>query len=316
MNPLRILFMHISRTPPAVMLMLIVGLGALVAYGVQDTFNQQRAAHQAEEATLNARLNAKTTVVYAIKDIPEGQPIPSEAVEERSIPRDRAPMDALTTAALADGRVAKYSIPAGQIISSHDLAAQAMETSFETRLREGMRAVTFAVDTNSGVAGFVMPQSRVDVMCMVGSGGDTKAAPILSDVQVIAVGQTFQKGANGANIPTSSVTVAVTPEETQKLIKAVAASKLYLALRNDRDHTPLATVDVNSLFAKTPAQPSALSYLPPPPSLPKSPALSELPPPPALENSTANAPVPVMKNHNIDAWSGGKKDIITIPENQ
>jgi pilus assembly protein CpaB len=315
MNPLRMLFLHISRTPPAVMLMLIVGLAVLVAFGVQDTLNKQNVANQAEQDKLKAKLNDKSTVVYATKDIPEGQPVPSEALEERSIPADRVPMDAVTSAALASGRVAKYGITSGQIVSLHDLAAQAMETSFDTRLRAGMRAVTFAVDTNSGVAGFVMPQSRVDIMCMVGSGGDTKAAPILSDVQVIAVGQTFQKGANGANIPSSSVTVAVSPEETQKLIKAVAASKLYLALRNDKDHTPLATVDVNSLFAKSVPQP-AISYLPPPPQLPNAPQVSDLPPPPVMGDSNEAAKVPMPRNHNIDSWAGGKKDVITIPANQ
>ncbi len=56
-----------------------------------------------------------------------------------------------------------------------------------------MRALTFGVDNNSGVAGFVNPDSRVDIIAMVGTGADTKAAPILSDVEVIAVGQLYQK---------------------------------------------------------------------------------------------------------------------------
>ncbi|NJL72737.1 MAG: Flp pilus assembly protein CpaB [Candidatus Competibacteraceae bacterium] len=104
-------------------------------------------------------------------------------------------------------------------------------------------------DANSGVAGFVSPQSHVDVLSMVGSGQETKVAPILSDVEVVAVGQQFEREAKGQATPASSVTVAVSPEDTNKLIKAVAASKLYLSLRNDKDHMPVTTVDVTALFA-------------------------------------------------------------------
>jgi len=313
MNPLRAIFLRISRTPPAVLLILIIGMAVLVAMGVQDTLNKKEQALQNEHAAITARLNAKSTVVYAIKDIAEGEKIPSEMLEERNVPADKQPQDALTSSTLAAGRIAKYGISAGQIVSQHDLAPQSMETGFDTRLREGMRAVTFAVDNNSGVAGFVMPQSRVDILSMVGSGSETKAAPILSDIQVIAVGQTFQKAPNGTAIPSSSITVAVTPEQTQKLIKAVCASKLYLALRNDKDHTPLATVDVNSLFGKPVNSQSNMLTMIPPPDLPKPPQFGDIAPSVIQNNSLpiANAPAPPL--HEIEAWSGGKKDIITIP---
>src|SRR5271156_883720 len=95
MNPLRMLFLQISRTPPAVMLIAIVGLAVLVAMGVQDTLNKKDLAYQAEQATLKAKLEAKTTVVFATKDIPEGQTITSELLVERSVPADKAPLDAL-----------------------------------------------------------------------------------------------------------------------------------------------------------------------------------------------------------------------------
>ena len=56
-----------------------------------------------------------------------------------------------------------------------------------------MRAITFGIDNNTGVAGFVNPESHVDIMSIVGAGADIKAQPILSDVEVIAVGQSFRK---------------------------------------------------------------------------------------------------------------------------
>ena len=67
---------------------------------------------------------ARATVVYTTQDVPEGATIPTEALEERSILASRLPQDAITSASLAAGRVAKYGIAKGSIVSQHDLAAQ------------------------------------------------------------------------------------------------------------------------------------------------------------------------------------------------
>ena len=193
MNPLRSIFVQISRIPPAVLLMFIVGLAVVVSMCVNDAMTKKERALQDQADKMKASLKAKATVVYAIKDVPEGETISSEALQERPIELARVPQDAIASSTLAAGRVAKYGISSGQIVSQHDLAPQAMQSGFESKLQSGMRAITFAVDNNSGVAGFVMPDSRVDIISMVGSGQETKAAPILSDVHVIAVGQTVKK---------------------------------------------------------------------------------------------------------------------------
>jgi len=179
-----------------------------------------------------------------------------------------------------------------------------------------MRAVTFAVDNNSGVAGFVTPESHVDIVAMVGSAAETKAQPILSDVEVIAVGQMYQKTPGQTTaVPASSVTVAVTPEDAQKLIKGVVAGKLYLTLRNDKDHTPVATVDVTSLFAKPAAPKNELAALPPPSALPP-PPLPGVPDagPGVGPGALPAAPPPPPPLHEIEVWSGSKKDVLSVPK--
>jgi Flp pilus assembly protein CpaB len=213
--------------PPALMLLIIIGLAVLVTMMVTGRMSQQEQELEAKKKDLEAKMSAKGKVVYAIKDIPEGQTIPSDALEEKEIEQSKIPQDALTSASLAAGRVAKYGISQGQIVSQHDLAPQGISLGFESRLREGMRAVTFAVDNNSGVAGFVTPESHVDIYAMVGSGAETKVAPVLSDVEIIAVGQMYQKQPGGtAAVPANSVTCLVSPEDAGKLIKAISASKL------------------------------------------------------------------------------------------
>src|ERR1700722_5112776 len=304
MNPLRALFLSLSRMPPAVMLLIIIGLAVLVTMMVTGKVSEQENQYKQQKADLEAKMSAKGKVVYTIKDIPEGQTIPTEALEEREIEQSKIPQDAITSSSLAAGRVAKYGISTGQIVSQHDLAPQGISLGFESRLKEGMRAVTFAVDNNSGVAGFVTPESRVDIIAMVGSGPDTKASPILSDVEVIAVGQMYQKSPGAATaVPASSVTVAVSPEDAEKLIKGIVAGKLYLTLRNDKDHTPVATVDVTSLFSKPPSAKADLAALPPP---------SALPPPPlpggagggpdmgGMPGAMGSAPPPPPPLHEIE----------------
>jgi len=316
MNPLRALFLSLSRMPPAVMLVIIIGLAVLVTIMVTGKVNESESAYKAKQTELEAKMSAKGKVVYTIKDIPEGQTIPTEALEEREIEQSKIPQDAITSASLAAGRVAKYGISSGQIVSQHDLAPQGISLGFEARLKEGMRAVTFAVDNNSGVAGFVSPESHVDIIAMVGSGADTKAQPILSDVEIIAVGQMFQKQPGSATaVPASSVTVAVTPEDAQKLIKGCVAGKIYLTLRNDKDHTPVATVDVTSLFGKPSAPKNELAALPPPSALPP-PPLPGAPDAGGLGGGAAlpAAPPPPPPLHEIEIWSGSKKDVLSVPK--
>lgn len=313
MNPLRALFVGISRMPPAFMLALIIGLAVGVTFLVTDRLKVQEDDYKRKTEALTAQMSAKSTVVYAVKDIPEGQTIPSEALEERQIETNKQPQDAITSASLAAGRVSKYGISQGQLVSQHDLLPLQISMGFEARLKPGMRAVTFAVDNNSGVAGFVAPESHVDIISMVGSGAETKARPILSDVEVIAVGQTYQKnpGAQQA-APASSVTVAIAPDDAQKLIKAVLASKIYLSLRNNTDHTPVATVDVTSMFAKAPTTSTgSMTALVPMPPMP-APGISSdasLPSVDPLQSAVA----PVKPPYEVEAWSGSKKDVITVP---
>jgi hypothetical protein len=153
------------------------------------------------------------------------------------------------------------------------------------------------------------------VVAITGNAENTKAAPVMSDVEVVAVGTTYQKapGTTGAN-PAGSVTVAVTPEDGIKLIRAISAAKLYLTLRNDKDHTPIAVVDVKDLFPK--ARPiddatAVASALPPP----------NLPPPPlptagggAFDGGAGAAPPPPPPMHEIEVWTGSKKEVLSVPQ--
>ena len=322
MNPLRNAFLALSRTPPALLLSLIIGVAGVVSLTVVNDENNRNKNLDLTIADMKHKADARTKIVYVTADVPEGATIPSDKLEEKEIELSRAPVDAVTGQAMAAGRIAKFGLQAGQVVSSHDLAPLGVQLGFESHLKAGQRAVTFAVDANSGVGGFINPDSHVDIMGMVGSGQDTKVAPILSDVEIVAVGQMFEKQQHGSGAtPASSVTVAINPSDTQKLITAIAASKLYLALRNASDHTPVTTVDVTALFPIKAAGGTNLgeissNTLPSPMQTP----LPTLPPgtEPTFLNNSGGPSMPVVAPvppplHEIEIWTGGKKDVISVP---
>jgi pilus assembly protein CpaB len=317
MNPFRSLFLSLSRMPPILMLFIILGLAVVVTMYVMGIVNSsQEDARRAQQAAEQAKQGVKSKVVYASKNIEEGEIIPAEALEEKDVDQNKAPIDAFTSANAVVGQQAAYPIPAGQIVSQHSVKQMAIQTGFEGKIKEGMRALTFGVDTNSGVAGFIAPGSHVDVVCITGSAGDTKAAPVMSDVEVIAVGTTYQKAPGQATAnPAGSVTVAVTPEDAIKLIKAISAAKPYLVLRNDKDHSPVAVVDVKDLFPKPKKEPTTeVASLPapnlPPPPLPSAPSGA----PDASALPAVNAPPPPPPMHEIEMWSGSKKEVLSVPQ--
>jgi len=312
MNPFRSLFLSLSRMPPVLMLFIILGLAVVVTMLVMGKMNEGEQKLAQEKAAHEALMNQKAKVVYSTKDIEEGEIIAQEALEEKEVEAAKAPVDAFASTAGVVGGIAAYTIPAGTVISQHALKPRGVQLGFEGKIKEGMRALTFGVDTNSGVAGFIAPGSHVDVVAVTGSGGETKAAPVMSDVEVIAVGTTYQKqpGSSTAN-PAGSVTVTVSPEDSQKLIKAVMAAKLYLTLRNEKDHTPVAVVDITSLFPKVKiALGGGDMSLPPP---------SALPPPPlpgGISGGGADmkGPPPPPPMHEIELWSGSKKEVLSVPQ--
>jgi pilus assembly protein CpaB len=317
MNPLRALLVNFSRMPPAVMFLLIIGLAVVVTMMVTGKLNENEKALDAQKAAFEQKANAKGRVVYAVKDIPEGTAISADALEDREIEQSKIPQDAITSGNLATGRIAKFGIATGQIVSQHDLAPQGISLGFEARLKNGMRAITFGVDNNSGVAGFVAPESHVDIIAMVGSGAETKAQAILSDVEIIAVGQLYQKAPGTATaVPASSVTVAVSPEDATKLIKGILAGKLYLTLRNDKDHTPVPTVDITALFAKPPSAESKLAALPPPGALPPPPipGAPDFGGPGGMPGAMPSAPPPPPPLTEVEVWSGSRKDVLSAPK--
>src|SRR5205814_991596 len=106
------------------------------------------------------------------------------------------------------------------------LAPLASGAGLPPSIPEGMRAVSVKVNEVIGVAGFVVPGTHVDVLVTLrGQGGGSMTRAVVNDIQVLTAGTRYDqsKAREGQPIPTSVVTLLVTPPDAERI--ALAASE-------------------------------------------------------------------------------------------
>jgi pilus assembly protein CpaB len=112
-------------------------------------------------------------------------------------------------------------------------------------ITEGMRALSVKVNEVIGVAGFVIPGTRVDVLVTVKRpDGTSQSRVVLSNVQVLTAGTRYDQERatkEGKPIPTSVVTLLLTPEDAEKMTLSSEEGRVMLALRNPLDVAPTKT---------------------------------------------------------------------------
>jgi len=205
-------------------------------------------------------------------------------------------------------------IPNEPVLDSK-LAAIGGGAGLTAAIPEGMRAVGVKVNDVIGVAGFVLPGSRVDVVV---SGSPNKngevemSKVILENVQVLAAGQNVTSDVNGKPQNVQVVTLVVTPEESQKLALASVDGKIQLALRNPLD---LARLDPqaqhrDSLYGVSTRKPEPE----PKPAAVKT-ATRRVVPAPTPAPPAAPAPQPVAApapKFSLQLIQGGKTESVTF----
>lgn len=149
------------------------------------------------------------------------------------------------------GRSSVYPIGTGQIILDKYLAAPGAGIGLTTKIKDGMRAVALKSDDVIGVAGFLFPGSRVDVLVTYHSAQtpDPVTATVVQDAQVIAVGHQIQPDPDGKPASVNVVTVLVQPADASRLVLASTQGSVYFVLRNggDRERTSNQPVQLSSL---------------------------------------------------------------------
>jgi len=183
---------------------------------------------------------ASGTVVVAAAQLPFGTVLNEDNTSEISWSSPQLPEGAFAKKIdlLKDGRrVVLGAIEKSEIILRPKVTAPGQRASLSVLLEEGFRAVTVRVDDVRGVAGFILPGDRVDVMLLrteTRQGETENSADVLLDyVKVLAIDQLLNERADQPTVATvaKAVTLQVTPEQAQKVLLAGNIGKLSLVLR-------------------------------------------------------------------------------------
>jgi pilus assembly protein CpaB len=143
-------------------------------------------------------------------------------------------------------------------------------------LEKGKRAIAVKGDKVIGIAGFINPGNRVDVLVTIEDPQkkEEKTKTILENLMVLATGTQIEKNEKGEPSPVDVYTLAVTPEEAEILSLAANQGKLQLALRSVTDTETVLTMGANIPKMLASYSPSN----PPPPPPPKQNEAKEAPP--------------------------------------
>ena len=173
-----------------------------------------------------------TDVVVATHVIPTRKIVAAGDLKVVQVPAAGLHPRALHAVAEGVNRVAVTQIFEGEQVISDMLAPADVGASLSYVVPKGMRAVTLAMNEVSDVAGFVAPGDRVDIVGTATAGGAPETSRIfLQNVLVLAAAQVAdQKPGQPAKV-TTSVTVALSPEQVESLTAIDNSGKIRLALR-------------------------------------------------------------------------------------
>jgi len=167
----------------------------------------------------------------------------------------------------------------------------------------GMRAISVKVNEVIGVAGFVVPGTRVDVMVTLTNRQqqqESTSRVVVGNVQVLTAGTRYdQENAKaGKPIPSTVVTLLVSPEDGERIALAATEGQIMLTLRNPLDTAPTATTGVGTagLFGSQPAPAAPKTHVT------KAPVATR-----AAEAAVTPAAAPAAPKYTVEAIRGQKR---------
>jgi len=142
----------------------------------------------------------------------------------------------------AIGRGVISNLYLGEPVLENRLAAPGSGGGLAATIPQGMRATAVRVNEVVGVAGFVTPGMRVDVLITGNPPGGTGAQgslvrTLLQNIEVLSAGTDIQRDAEGKPLQVQVVNLLVTPAQAEILSLASSETRIQLVLRNPLDNT-------------------------------------------------------------------------------
>jgi pilus assembly protein CpaB len=203
------------------------GLAALLAM----RYLQQRATPLAAQPI-------KANMIVAARQLPVGTIISPEHIKTLEWTGGALPLGYLGNTEEVVGRGLITDLQENEPLLESKLAPKGAGGGLPIIINEGMRGLTMRVNEVSGVAGFVTPNTRVDVLLTMedrNTGGEPATRIIMQDMRVLAAGQSIQPDKEGKPQPVPVVTFLVSPEQAETLALASQQGSIQLALRNQLD---------------------------------------------------------------------------------
>jgi len=270
--------------------------GALVV-AVIATFGAYRYL-QANNAPVQV---ASKQVVIAKIDIPEGAAIDRNSLVLTSWPAQTVPTGAYSSLDSVVGRVTRVNVFTGEAIVPGRLAPAGTGPGLELKIPPGQRAMAVRINDVAGISGLIQPNSRVDVLVTIADpvSGKQQAKLFMENMRVLSVGTEIQRDAAGKPNTATTATLAVTPDEAERLAIAMNTGSIQLVLRGYGDPSAVTTSGASSgdvlrqmrggqAVSPQPLAPRPTQRSAPRPAAPAPIIVQRPPPPPPPDSAVVN----------------------------
>jgi pilus assembly protein CpaB len=176
-------------------------------------------------------------IIMSARPVALGTPLAAADLKKVGWPSSSPLPGAFTSMDDVVGRGVVMDISENEPITESRLAPREAGAGLSPAIPAGMRAISVKVNEVIGVAGFVVPGARVDVLATVRRSDDAFTRVLVSNVRVLTAGTRFQQeqGTEAKPIPSTVVTLMVTPNQAEKIALASSEGQITLMLRNPVD---------------------------------------------------------------------------------
>lgn len=229
----------------------VLGVSLLFALVISTVFYQMtaRAGGGSKGKTEQSDLR---DIIVAVKPLAIGTTIKPTDIKIAKTPASAFPKGAFSKPDEVLDRPVTGAILMDEPLLEGRLAIRGSGVGLAPMIPVGFRAVSVRVNDVAGVAGFVLPGMRVDVL-VTGrppEANGTITATCLQNVLVLSAGTTMQTDGKGQAIQAPTVTLLVDPKDAETLTLANSEGHIQLVLRNGSDQTMVKTPgrDVSELY--------------------------------------------------------------------
>ena len=233
------------------MMFALLILGTLLLYSHKPVEAVQQIKPEQEQ--LSNVAFGTVVLIAPTAPVPKGAKISQVPLREMHWPRNEVPEGAVRDIDSIKDMYAKVGLPANQPVLRSNLSSAPPVNGVAELIPPGHRAITIEVDSEAGVEGWATPGAHVDVLLTYrdGESGLNVTRVAVEDAVVLSFNGKTQKAQDTTDVSaakvsaSSTVTLAVTAEDSLKMPTARAMGRISLVLRNTNDPKSIG----NSLFA-------------------------------------------------------------------